>query len=100
MSDNDSLQVYGQYGSGSSLSSRGDGAIARFIHRHWDRLKVEQLGGESAVSIEPADAATLLRLQLPEDLQADAAAIFPQHLQSEFIPTYFNVTLGPGRSAP
>lgn len=100
MTDDHRLQVYEHYDSSSGLLSRGDGEVAKFIHQHWDRLKVEQLGTENAVSIEPANTVTLLRLQMPEELQAEAAAIFPRHLQSEFIPTYFHITLGPSSATP
>ncbi len=100
VSDTGTLQVYGDYGSGSSLASRGDGKVSHFVQQHWDRLEVEQLGSKDAVSVDPADSATLLRIRMPEDLQSEAAAVFPPYLQSEFIPTFYSVTLGPVGSPP
>lgn len=100
MSDSGHLQVYGHYGSGSHLGSRGSGEVAQFIQQHWERFQIEQLGSEGAVSLEPTDSATLLRITVPDDLQAEMRELLSPHASSEFVPEYFAVHLGPSRSNP
>ncbi len=89
------INLYTHFAGGSSRSSIGDEALARFLHGRWDKLVVEQLGlGEVAV-IDPDQPAVFLRVSMPEEMQAEARKTLPAHDQARQVPTIFEMKLEP-----
>jgi hypothetical protein len=63
-------------------------------------LRVEQLGSKDIATIDPDGSATLLRLTIPDDLQAEARKTLSPHSQGEFNPTLFTLEIGPKKPKP
>jgi hypothetical protein len=94
------LQVYTHFSGGSSRSGLGDKALAELLRGRWDKIRVEQLGAPDLAALGPNQPAVLLRLTLPDDLQAEARKKLPPHTQKRFVPVLFELDLGPKASKP
>ena len=89
------IQVYTQFHGGSSRMSLGDEALARLVHGRWDKIRVEQLGLGEVATIEPDQPAVLLKLTMPDDMQAEARKGLPPYDREKYVPTFFEIGLDP-----
>lgn len=89
------LDVYQRFEGSSSRSSFHSPAFARLISGHWKDIKVEQLGSAGVVEIDPKDTVTLVRLTLPEALEAKAKGMEPEIPERLYKPDMFQLELGP-----
>ena len=94
------LQVYTSFSGGSSCMGLGDQPLAELLHDHWDQIHVEQLGANELVAIEPDRSAVFLQLTLPDELRDASQDKLRPWIQEQFIPTLFEVQLGPEASKP
>jgi hypothetical protein len=94
--------VYQVFHGGSSRGGLGGEELAGLLRGRTDKIVVEQLGAKEIATIEPNGSAVLLRLTLPEDLQAEARKSLPEYEQKQFIPDLFRLEIGPEKpkSAP
>jgi hypothetical protein len=70
------------------------------VHDRWDKLHVERLGAPDLAVLEPNQPAILLRLTLPDDLQAEARQKLQPYAQMRYVPVLFELNLGPNASKP
>lgn len=94
------LEIYWRFTGGSTRMRLGDHALAKLLHGRWDRILVEQLGSSDVASLDPDQPAILVRLTLPEDIQAEARKTLSEDAQKRFIPTLFELKLGPPNARP
>ncbi|HEV3121028.1 MAG TPA: hypothetical protein VGY53_03960, partial [Isosphaeraceae bacterium] len=66
------LEVYTRISGHCSRSSLGDSKLAELLRGRWDKIRVEQFGAAGRGTVKPDQSAVLLRLTLPDDLQAEA----------------------------
>ena len=45
------------------------------LAERWDGLEVDQLGGDGNEVIKPGESRTLLRIRMPDNMQADAQQV-------------------------
>jgi hypothetical protein len=86
--------VYEHFGGSSGRMGLGDQALAELLHGRWDWLRVEQLGAPELAVLAPGDTAVLLRLTLPDDLEAEARKKLARSMQQS-LPVLFEIVLGP-----
>jgi hypothetical protein len=94
------LQAYTRFSGGSSCMGLGDSTLAKLLHDHWDKIQVEQLGAPGLAVIAPGQSAVLLRLTLPDELQKASREKLPPWMQGHFVPTLFELHLGPEATKP
>lgn len=94
------LQAYTRFSGGSSCMGLGDTMLAKLLHDHWDKIQVEQLGASGLAVIAPGQSAVLLRLTLPDELQQASREKLPPSMQDHFVPTLFELHLGPEATKP
>jgi hypothetical protein len=86
-----SLRAYTKFAGSSSQSGLGDDSLARFLRGHWEQIQVEQLGAGKPAIVSPGNAALLLRLKLPHELNRRAAdEVDARSLQSK-LPVLFEL---------
>jgi hypothetical protein len=66
----------------------------------WGRIRVEQLGAAGLATLGPNQPAVLLRLTLPDDVQAEARKKLSRSVQKQFVPLLFELHLGPTAPKP
>jgi hypothetical protein len=88
------MQTYRRFPNSAGLSSINP-ELHQFLRGRWDRLAVEQLGKERLEQIDPKSEFIFFRLTLPEDLQNEAESKLPKGMRSEFIPSVFEIRVGP-----
>lgn len=88
------LEFFSKFGSGSSLSTLGDPALAKLLHSRWQECIVEQLGAGETVSLKADEYATLLRITMSKELAADAKKQLDTWGQKRFVPQVFLWGLG------
>jgi hypothetical protein len=93
------LQVYDHFGGGSSRMGIGDKALAELLRGRWDRVRVEQIGAPELAVVGPDQTVVLLRLTLPDDLEAEARKKLDRSMQQS-LPVLFELVLGPKASNP
>ena len=89
------LNVFDQFCGGSSRSGIGPPSMTDLLRGKWDKVVVEQLGSQKVEAIETGGSTTLLRLSLPEDLQAEARKTLTPFENQRFNPVLFSLELGP-----
>jgi hypothetical protein len=94
------LRVYTHFGGGSGMMSFGNAGLAKLIRGRGRKIRVEQVGAEGPVTLDPSQSAVMLRLSLPEDMQAEARELLAPHDQKRFIPVLFELDLGTPASNP
>lgn len=94
------LQAYTCFSGSSSCMGLGDSMLAKVLHDNWDKIRVEQLGAPGLALIAPDQSAVLLRLTLPDELQQVAREKLPPWMQNHFVPTLFELHLGPEATKP
>jgi len=92
--------VYEAFRGGSFRGSLGGKELNDLLRKSADKILVEQLGAKATATIEPNGSAVLLRLSLPEEIQAEARRTLPHYEQSRFIPDLFVLELGPEKPKP
>jgi hypothetical protein len=93
-------QVYARFSGSSTRTGLGDQKLAELLRGRWREVRVTQLGSPDMVAVEPGRPATLLRLTLPEDLQAEAREKLPADDLRRYVPVLFDLELGPATSKP
>jgi hypothetical protein len=93
------LQVYTHFGGGSSRMGVGDKALAERLRGRWGRVRVEQLGAPELAVLGPDQTTVLLRLTLPDDLEAEAREKLDRSMQRS-VPVLYELVLGPKASNP
>jgi hypothetical protein len=88
------MQIYHRLPNSSGLSSTNPD-LQQFLRGRWDRLEVEQLGKERLEQLDPKNELVLFRLTLPEDLQKEAEPKLQKGMRSEFMPSVFEIRVGP-----
>lgn len=94
------LQVYTSFSGGSGCMSLGDRSLAELLCDHWDNIQVEQLGANDLVAIERDLSAVFLRLTLPDELRVESREKLPPGIRERYVPTLFELQLGPKASKP
>jgi hypothetical protein len=89
------LQVYTHFANSSSRGDLGDPALVKFLRGRLEKIVVEQLGAADIVAVDSDQAAVLLRLALPEDLQSEARGALSVDTQKLAIPVLYEWKLGP-----
>jgi hypothetical protein len=97
---NGMLQVFTRFANGSTRVTGGDQELARLLHDRWNEIRVEQLGADKTVAIDPAQSACLLRLTLPSDLEAATKNKLPRPLGKYEGPVLYELWLGPKAFQP
>jgi hypothetical protein len=92
--------VYQAFHGGSSRGSLGGKELNRLLREHAGKLLLEQLGAKSTATVGPDGPAVLLRLTLPEDMQAEARKSLPAYEQPRFLPDLFLLEIGPEKPKP
>jgi hypothetical protein len=77
-----------------------DKVLTALLCGRWDAIHVEQLGAPGLVVLKPGQPATLLRLTLPERLQAEARQTLGPTVQNQFVPVLFELGLQPSPPKP
>ena len=98
--DSGMLSVYNHFGGGSQMMEVEDKALAELLRGRWDEIRVEQLGSPRDAIIKADQAAVLLRLTLPEELQRKAREKLPAEDQARYVPIFFELDLNPTPSVP
>ncbi|MDB5351857.1 MAG: hypothetical protein JWN86_3104 [Planctomycetota bacterium] len=89
------LNLYTRLSGGSSRMGLGDPKLAELVRGRWGKLLVEQMGATELFAVEPDQPAVLLKLTLPDDMQAEARkALYPNE-QARFIPAVFRLEFEP-----
>ncbi len=94
------LQVHTRFSGGSGRMSLGDQSLAKLLRGRWDKIHVEQLGGDDLITLKPDQSAVLLRLTLPDDIQNESREKLNSHIQERCVPVLFELQLGPKISKP
>lgn len=92
--------IYTQMPGGSSLMGLGDKALADLLRDRWDEVRVEQLGKDGVAVVEPDGSAVLLRLTLPDAIQAEARKTLSSYVVDEHVPDVVEIKLDPDVSGP
>jgi hypothetical protein len=95
-----SWSIYQAFFGGSSREGLGSKQLSDLLRRGADKILVEQLGAKATATIEANESAVLLRLRLPEDMQAEARRSLPKYEQSRYIPDLFVLEFGPEKANP
>jgi hypothetical protein len=74
--------------------------LQQFLRGRWNQVKVEQLGKDQVEQLGPTSEFVLLRLTLPEELQKEAESKLRPGMRSEFIPSIFEIRVGPPGGKP
>ncbi len=93
-------ELYTHFSHGSSRSTQFDPTLTKLLHGRSDEIRVEQLGSQGLAVLDPDKPVVLLRLTLPEDLQAEARKVLPEYEQKRVIPVLYELILGPTNSSP
>jgi hypothetical protein len=93
--DGGQIQVYSLFAGGSSLATAADPELTAFLRGKAGRLRVEQVGRDGVVALEPKQPAVLLRLTLPDDLMDEARRALPPEVAGRLAPTLYELELTP-----
>lgn len=94
------LQIYTRFAGGSSTMRLGDQALGELLRGRREDIAVEQSGARGIVAIAPDQQAVLLRLTLPEDIQAAARKTLSPWTLEHFVPVLFELKLDPKATRP
>jgi hypothetical protein len=94
------LEIYSRFSRGSSRTNMGEKALADLLRGRWESLRVEQAGAGGTARLDPKKPYTLLRLTLPEDMQAEALAKLPEHIRKQYVPELLHIELIPSAPRP
>jgi hypothetical protein len=89
------LQVFARFSGGHSVAGLGDERLADLLHDRWGAIRVEQLGAKEGVAMSKGESAVLLRLSLPDAMQAEARQKLTPADRDRFVPTLYELKLGP-----
>lgn len=82
------LEAYG------SLASVGGREFQNFMSDRWNEIEILQLGADGPVAIEPHVVSTLLRLQLPKNIAAEAESVLPVSWSRQVVPVLYQLQFG------
>jgi hypothetical protein len=85
---------------GTSVQNVGDKALAELLRDRWDRVRFEQLGARDLAVLDPNQPLILLRLTLPDDLEAEARRKLPPDTVRQYVPILYELNRGPMPSKP
>jgi hypothetical protein len=88
------LKVFDSFHGGSSRNVVADKNLTEFLRGRWDQIAVEQVGTNGIETIDPDDSAILLRLTIPEDMQAEARKKLKAPVNSTTYPVLFSLEIG------
>ncbi|MFO0892383.1 MAG: hypothetical protein U0790_24990 [Isosphaeraceae bacterium] len=94
------IDLYTHFSGGSSRSTLFDPKLTKLLHGRWGEIRVEQLGSPDLAVLDPDKPAILLRLILPEDLQAEARKVLDEYDLKRIIPEFYELTIGPPDASP
>ncbi|WP_435009471.1 hypothetical protein P12x_000723 [Tundrisphaera lichenicola] len=89
-----SLQVFEQFGSGGGMMSLGDKSLADFLMDRSGSVIADEMGKKQVETIDPDGSAILLRLSMPEEMQAEARKTLSPHALN-YVPILLEMRLGP-----
>jgi hypothetical protein len=89
------LKVYTRFLGGSSVARLGDERLATFLKDRWSKLRVQLLGSAGVVTMTQDDAASLLRLTMPDDMAVEARQVIAPGDQKRYVPNILDMELGP-----
>ncbi len=92
------LETFVKMGSLSTSAEFGNDELANLLRGRWDEIRVEQMGAEEVVVIEPDEIATMLRLTLPEDLLDEIERTVDPHVWKSIEETVLIQRLGSERA--
>jgi hypothetical protein len=98
--DDGDMQLYTHFGPGSSAGGLDNAELNELLRGRWNQVKIEQLGAFGVAVIDRDKPAVLLRLTLPDELQAEARTKLSPGFQKQFVPVVFEVTLSPPTPSP
>jgi hypothetical protein len=93
--DSGCLEVFARLPGGNHDSKIGDERLAKLLQERWGELRVEQIGTTEPVKMATGESAVLLRLSLPTEMQAEARQNLAPDDRDRFVPTLFELDLGP-----
>jgi hypothetical protein len=94
------LQLHTFFSSSSGRMSFGDTALTNFLKNRWEEIQVEQIGANGVAVISPEETVVLLKLTLPEKMQAEAREQLPSYTRERFVPVVYQLTLGQAAPQP
>ena len=94
------LELYTRLTSDSAGGSIVSGPFVKLLDDHWKELDIEQLGRNGPTIIAPEQTVTLVRITLPDDLQAKAVKSLGQPIPKHIVPVLYELKLGPDAAKP
>jgi hypothetical protein len=85
--------VYVQFGGVSTQLELGDKELAELMRDRWAKVKIDQLGAPELAVMRPDQSGTLLRLTLPDDLQAESKEKLSSANQKKLDPVFLELDL-------
>lgn len=89
------LRAYFRFFQTGTRSHVGDAALARLLRGRWDKIRVNQLGSDELVSVDPTRRIALLELSFPPEVQAAELTALPPDFPKKEFPVFFKIELGP-----
>jgi hypothetical protein len=90
------LEIYQSFSGGSSRGGFADRTLAELLRGREGTLIAEQLGAKEVATLGPDEPATLLRLSLPGEMEAEERAkLSPYLFEKDLFPVIFELKLGP-----
>lgn len=97
--DRGNMEVYAHFTNVSTRATVGDERLADLMRGRWAEVRVEQLGSPNVAVLKPDQTAVLLRLALPDDIQAEIRRRLPTEA-SRYVPVLFEFDLGSKPTPP
>ena len=92
--ENGFVRVFTDLESFGGVRALGGRELQEFMRDHWDDVDIYQLGSDGPAMVDPEEIATLLRLQLPQDIANEAEAVLRTRSAGQVLPVLYQVQLG------
>lgn len=88
------LSMFTKQGGGSSSGGYGNKKVADLVRGRWNEMRIEQLGSDGVVVVDPDEVVSLLRLTLSEEMKAEAKETLSRHYAKRFQDVFFEFRFG------
>lgn len=92
--ENGFVQVFTDLESFGGVRALGGRELQEFMRDHWDDVDIYQLGSDGPAMVDPEEIATLLRLQLPQDIADEVKEVLRTRSAGQVLPVLYQVQLG------